>query len=359
MVLVRYPPNKNLKGHKLVSILPSFTPSDEEVAGLKQQYPGLEILIANSRAEVTKEDWQDATILATGFNQDGLPHKDDVPNLQYVQLSSAGANLITSDPLYTDTDVAFCTANGVHGPQIAEWIIATFLAFQHEIPAYLEQQKQGQWIRRTQPVYDAVKQRVGILGYGSIGRQTARVAKAMGMDVYAYTLHERKTPESKRDTSYAPPGLGDPDGSLPSKWFYGDSTRELHAFLGSGLDLLIVAMPLTPKTTGLIGKAEFEVLKANKTFVTNIARGPIIKTDDLIEALDHGLIRGAALDVTDPEPLPDGHPLWFAKNVIITPHISAASTSYFDRLWEIVKLNLRNLSRGKDLLNQVNRTEGY
>lgn len=207
--------------------------------------------------------------------------------------------------------------------------------------------------------YILTKSHRGILGYGSIGRQTARVAKAMGMDVYAYTLHERKTPESKRDNSYSPPGLGDPDGSLPSKWFFGESTEELHEFLGSGLDLLIVAMPLTPKTTGLIGKAEFEVLKAKKTFVTNIARGPIVKTDDLIEALDKGVIRGAALDVTDPEPLPDGHPLWSAKNVIITPHISAASTRYFDRLWEIVKLNLGNLSRGKNLLNEVNRREGY
>lgn len=201
--------------------------------------------------------------------------------------------------------------------------------------------------------------RSGILGYGSIGRQTARVAVAMGMEVYAYTLHERKTPESKKDNSYSPPGLGDPDGSLPSRWFFGDSTEELHAFLGSGLDLLVVAMPLTPKTTGLISAPEFRVLSEKKTFLTNIARGPIVNTDDLIEALDKELIRGAALDVTDPEPLPDGHPLWSAKNVIVTPHISSASTSYFDRVWGIVKLNLQRLSEGKELANKVNRKEGY
>lgn len=115
MVIVAYPPNKDLKGHKLLSLLPSFKPSEEEVAALKQKYPGLEIQIADKKSDVTKEEWHNVTALATGYNQEGLPEKDDVPNLRYVQLSSAGANLITSDPLYTDTNVSFCTANGIHG----------------------------------------------------------------------------------------------------------------------------------------------------------------------------------------------------------------------------------------------------
>lgn len=179
------------------------------------------------------------------------------------------------------------------------------------------------------------------------------------MDVHAYTLHEKKTPESKKDDGYSPPGLGDPDGIYPSKWFYGGSKEELHSFLGSDLDLLVVALPLTRATTGLISTPEFEVLSKKKTFLSNIARGPIVSTDDLIEALDKELIRGAALDVTDPEPLPEGHPLWNAKNVLVTPHISGASTSYFDRVWDIVKLNLQRLSEGSELLNKVNRKEGY
>lgn len=181
----------------------------------------------------------------------------------------------------------------------------------------------------------------------------------MGMEVYAYTLHERKTPESKRDYSYTPAGLGDPEGIFPSKWFFGESKEELHQFIGSGLDLLVVALPLTEKTTGLISAPEFKVLSGKKTYVSNIARGPIIDTDDLIEALDSELIRGAALDVTDPEPLPDGHPLWSTKNAVVTPHISGASTSYFDRVWAILKLNLGRLSEGKELINKVNKKEGY
>lgn len=179
------------------------------------------------------------------------------------------------------------------------------------------------------------------------------------MDVHAYTLHEKKTPEAKRDTGYIPDGLGDPDGRFPAQWFHGASKAALHAFLGSGLDLLVVALPLTAATTGLLAAPEFAVLARHKTFLSNIARGPIVETDHLVAALNAGLLRGAALDVTDPEPLPEGHPLWRAKNVLVTPHISAASTSYFERVWAITKLNLQRLSEGGELVNKVNRKEGY
>jgi phosphoglycerate dehydrogenase-like enzyme len=181
----------------------------------------------------------------------------------------------------------------------------------------------------------------------------------MGMDIHAYTLHPRDTPESRRDESYTPPGTGDVDGLLPSKWFSGGTTEELHAFLGSDLDLLVVSLPLTDKTRHLISAPEFKVLSGRKTYVSNIARGPVINTDDLLVALNEEHIRGAALDVTDPEPLPDGHPLWTAKNVIITPHISGASTAYNERVERILEYNLQRLSEGKPLTNRVNRKEGY
>ena len=197
------------------------------------------------------------------------------------------------------------------------------------------------------------------MGYGSIGRQVARVSKALGFDVHAYTLHAKNTPESRRDEAYTPPGLGDPEGLLPSKWFSGGAKEDLHRFLSSGLDLLVVSLPLTDKTRNLLSAPEFEILAARKTFVSNIARGPIINTDDLIRALEDELIRGAALDVTEPEPLTDGHPLWSAKNVIITPHISGTSSAYFERVFAILEYNLQRLSEGKKLTNEVSRKEGY
>lgn len=179
------------------------------------------------------------------------------------------------------------------------------------------------------------------------------------MDVHAYTFHPRDTPESRRDNGYYPPGLGDPDGSLPSKWFSGGSTADLHTFLSSGLDLLVICLPLTPKTRHIISAPEFKAMSEKKTFVSNIARGPIVNTDDIIEALENGTIRGAALDVQDPEPLPEGHPLFSAKNVIITPHVSGASVNYNDRVFDILSLNIGRLFSGEDLANEVSRKDGY
>ncbi|RKU40514.1 hypothetical protein DL546_000682 [Coniochaeta pulveracea] len=354
--------NKNLDGHKLLIVTRDDPPADK-IERLKSQFSGLKI--EHRRAEwATKtlddwadEDWKDITILLTGNTFPA--NKEVAPKLQYVQLQSAGANMLLKHPLFTDSNVEFCTANGVHGPQIAEWVITTFLAFQHFIPRYLDNQREGKWVRILEGVHDAVGQRVGILGYGAIGRQVARVFKAMGSDIHAYTLHPRNTPESRRDDTYTPPGLGDPEGQFPSKWFSGETKEELHEFLASGLDLLVVALPLTPKTEHLLGAPEFEVLSKKKTYVANIARGPIIKTDDIIEALNKELIRGAALDVTDPEPLPDGHPLWKAKNVIITPHISGASTEYTNRVLAILEQNLHRLAEGKELTNRVSRKDGY
>ncbi|KAI6090286.1 hypothetical protein F4821DRAFT_228992 [Hypoxylon rubiginosum] len=358
-------PNKDLKGHKLLLIVP-WDPPAGYIDGLHKSFPGLEVVHSNwdtwkessLPSDVADEDWKTVTILLTGPK---FPTKEAASNLQLVQLQSAGANYVLDNPLFKDTDIAFCTANGVHGPQIAEWIICTFLAFQHNIPRFLDNIKEHKWERSwdDSDTQDAVHQRVGILGYGSIGRQVARVAKALGMDVYAYTNRPRPTPESRRDDSFVVPGLGDPEGLLPSKWFSGTKPEEIHDFLSADLDLLVLALPLTPQTRGMIAAPQFKILEGKKTYVTNIGRGPVINTDDLITALNEGWIRGAALDVTDPEPLPKGHPLWDAKNIIITPHVSGNSTSYNQRLLSILDINLHRLSEGKEFMNRVSRKRGY
>lgn len=123
------------------------------------------------------------------------------------------------------------------------------------------------------------------------------------MQVLAFTLHERPTLESKKDDSFTEPGLGDPEGQFPSAWYHG--TEQLNDFLGADLDLLVITLPLTSLTRGLLSRNQFEVLSKKQAFVCNVGRGPIIDTDSLIEALEQGKIRGAALDVTDPEPLPE------------------------------------------------------
>ncbi|KAI1306593.1 hypothetical protein F5Y03DRAFT_353903 [Xylaria venustula] len=361
--------NKDLEGHKLLILVDLDLP-DGVLKHLRTKYPGLKVVHSRfdpwrsvsgaAIPDVTDEDWADVTVLLTGPR---LPTIEEAPKMQLVQLQSAGANYVLESPLFKDTKIPFSTANGVAGPPISEWVIATYLAHQHRIPHYLDNQKDSYWERAGGDVLDTqdvVSQKVGILGYGSIGRQVARIATAMGMEVYAYTNRPRPTPESRRDHSWHPPGLGDPEGTLPTKWFSGTTPAELGEFLSSGLDLLVVAVPLTPDTRGLLGTAQFKLLASKKTYVSNIGRGPVVVTDDLITALDEGWVRGAALDVTDPEPLPKEHPLWKQKDVIITPHVSGRTNSYFDRLFAILDANLETLSEGRtDFLNQVSRKRGY
>lgn len=213
-------------------------------------------------------------------------------------------------------------------------------------------------------VRDMVGQRLGVLGYGSIGRQVGRVAKAMGMDVIAYTASPKDTKESRRDRGFIVPGTGDPDGEIPSEWYSGLEKSKLHEFLRQDIDILLVSVPLTKETTHLLGKEEFDILgKTRNAFVSNISRGQIIKQDDLIDALKKGVegggLRGAALDVTDPEPLPEDDPLWDAPNVIVTPHISGLGTSYVDRAFQVLEVNLTKKEKGEKLINLVDRKRGY
>ncbi|KAI0405640.1 D-isomer specific 2-hydroxyacid dehydrogenase [Xylaria palmicola] len=363
----RATPNKDLAGHKLL-ILADLDLPDGYREHFRVKFPGLQVVhsrfnpwkdLNSPIPDVTDEDWATVTVLLTG---PWLPTLEQAPKLQLVQLHSAGANYVLLNPLFKDTKIPFCTANGVAGPPIAEWVICTYLAYQRRIPHYLDNMRDGRWEANygDMKMSDVVTQRVGILGYGSIGRQIARVATAMGMEVYAYTNRAKTTPESRRDHSYHPPGLGDPDGTLPTRWFSGTTAAELGEFLSSGLDLLVVAVPLTPETHGMLGAAQFRLLAEKKTYVTNIGRGSTVVTDDLVRALDEGWIRGAALDVTDPEPLPKDHPLWKKKNVIITPHTSGNTSSYYKRLLAILDINLERLSEGRtDMINQVSRKRGY
>lgn len=215
--------------------------------------------------------YHDKTILTTGSS---LPSKPEAcPNLKLIHFFAAGINYIVKHPIYTDTSITLTTSSGVHGPQIAEWVILTHLAQSHKYNDLYELQKRKRWGEGNDSLFhyrvrDLVGQRLGILGYGSIGRQgitklevdmteqagnltvsrvliVGRVAKAMGMDVIAFTATPKDTAEKRKDHGYIVPGTGDPDGSIPSEWFSGLDKESLHRFLSQDLDALLVSVPLT------------------------------------------------------------------------------------------------------------------
>ncbi|EFX02654.1 2-hydroxyacid dehydrogenase [Grosmannia clavigera kw1407] len=329
-----------LASHKLILLSPFALP-DDCVPTLTKTFPGLEVVARyqpwdRQTTDLPEEEWRDATILATGSM---LPDAELAPKLQYVQLFSAGANHLAEHAVFKDHKVVFCGANGVHGPQIAEWVIATYLSAKHRLAEYRQLQEQNEWRHNSNNLDEAVEDSVG------------RCVVAAEND------------------AYQPHGLGDPAGDLPDRWFAGTTKADVHAFLGSGLDLLVVALPLTDRTRGLIGADELDLLARHRPagtssgsgfFLSNIARGAVVDTDALIAALNDGRIAGAALDVTDPEPLPPGHPLWSARNVTITPHVSGSSTRYLARVLDILTINLGRLRAGQALLlNQLDKKAGY
>ncbi|KAF6825797.1 2-hydroxyacid dehydrogenase [Colletotrichum musicola] len=358
-------PRKSPLANDVLLIFLSSPRNEEWVSRVESRFPGLEVRWVNNMLpdgrfllpdEVDDETWNGVTMLIS-FN---APPPERLTKVRFVQLTSAGADKWHDHPVYKNPDIPFCTTNGCHPPQIAEWVIGSWLSSQHHFLRYAENQKQGFWEGPMAVDFeDSVGLRMGVLGYGAIGRQCAKIAKAMGMDVYAYTRSEKPTPESKKDDSYCVPGTGDPDGLVPSKWFHGASKEAINDFLGQDLDLLVVSLPLTTETKGLIGKEQFEVLSKRKTFVSNIARGPIIQTDALIEALETGKIRAAALDVTDPEPLPKDHALWKAPNVFITPHVSWRTNVYWERVLGVLETNLERMDAEKPLINVINKKLHY
>jgi phosphoglycerate dehydrogenase-like enzyme len=252
----------------------------------------------------------------------------------------------------------------------------------HRDKLLLEWQKKHIWGEHADvgPIKDSVKQRLGVLGYGAIGRQSkhlslrpqsiginlstaARISQAMGMDVIAYTASPRKTPESKKDHGYIVPSTGDPDGTIPTAWYSGLDKSSLHNFLNQDIDILLISVPLTPETAHFLGAEEFAILGKKNAFIVNIARGGIIQQDELIKALKksekEGGLRGAALDVTDPEPLGPDSELWDMENVAITPHVSGLGTTYAERSFQILEKNLGLIENGEDMINVIDRKKGY
>jgi phosphoglycerate dehydrogenase-like enzyme len=193
-------------------------------------------------------------------------------------------------------------------------------------------------------------QTLGIIGYGSIGREIARLAKGFGMHILATKLDARH-PE---DNGYIMPGIGDPRGEIPDRIYPRQATRSMLA----ECDYIVNTLPLTEKTHHFFDETLFKEMKPN-AFLVNIGRGRVINEPDLIKALKKGWIAAAGLDVFETEPLPEDSPLWTMDNVILTPHVSGFTPHYDERATDLFAENLRRYLAGEKLLNLVNREQGY
>ncbi|MEO7299263.1 MAG: D-2-hydroxyacid dehydrogenase [Verrucomicrobiota bacterium] len=266
-------------------------------------------------------------------------------NLKWIQIASVGFNQLSGLDLPA-RGVRATNARGCFDVPIAEWNIAMMVNLARDLRQLIRNQDAAVWDRSANFQRELRGATVGLWGYGGIGRETARLARQMGLRVHVMT----RNGVGPARNIYTVPDTGDPDGVLPDRIF---KTGEELEFLRD-LDFLILALPLSKATGGLIGERELRSLP-RRAWILNPARGPIIQQKALLQALEEKWIAGAALDTHYEYPMPPEHPLWKFPNVIFTPHISGSSLSpnYNQRLWEIFSTNVNRFIKGEPLLNEL------
>jgi phosphoglycerate dehydrogenase-like enzyme len=265
------------------------------------------------------------------------------PTLEWVHSCAAGVGGSLHKTM-RGSPVKFTNSAGVHASPMAESVVGMLLYFARGFDFAVEGHRWRRWneapfLDLDTPVRELASMTVGIVGYGGIGREVGRRLKALGCRVIGV---RRSEPEAAVD----PMGV---------EMVHGDSGLET-ALAES--DAIVIGAPETAQTRGLFTLARLRSMKAGAVLV-NVARGKIVDEDALIEVLKEGHLRGAALDVFAVEPLPDGHPLWTAPNVLILPHVSAVTREFWRREMDLILENFRRFLDGRPLLNEVDRELGY
>jgi phosphoglycerate dehydrogenase-like enzyme len=311
-------------------------PPDDEAA-LKREFPELEFVIARDM-ETYLANLPDCEILVTWRLKS--EHFELCRNLKYLHSPMAGVTQMMF-PAMVASGVIVTNATTVHAVVVAEQALALLFAIARRIPSSVRYQDQctwGQmdyWVRPKMPT-ELNGTTLGLIGFGQIGREIAVRARALGMRIVAV----------KKDPSRG--------GALADK-VYG--LGELNSLLQES-DYVVVCAPDTPENIGMIGAAQLSTMKRTAVLL-NVARGSLVETAELIEALREGTIAGAGLDVTDPEPLPSDHPLWTVRNVLISPHLGGCTDRFWPRQIALLRENLRRYLDGAPLLNLVDKTRGY
>ena len=295
---------------------------------------------------------RDCDVILGHVNPEGLAQA--APRLKWVHLTSAGVDHVLQSDLLDHGQIVVTNSSGTSAPWIGEYVIGVMLQHSRSLNVAMRAQMRGEWFHQQVRTncHSLRGKTLGIVGYGSIGRATARLAQAFGMEVLAL----KRDPSEHRDPGWTLPGMGDPEGSIPSRWFGPDERVELM----KRSDYIVVEPPLTAATRNLLGAREFAAAKPT-AYVINVARGEVIDQDALIDALKSQRLCGACLDVTTPEPLNADSPLWGMENVTLTFHTSAARpmSNFYDLACELFAENLRRFTSGREMLNVIDRARGY
>jgi len=313
--------------------------------------PGLEILHypGIDSATIPAAALERTDILYTGRT---LFDPELLPSLKWIQFHYAGIDYANDHPML-QKDIPFCTASGAAAPQMAEFALMAMLALGRRLPVALADQKEQSWAERRFDRFKPQELRfstVGLVGYGSVAREIARILKPMGTEILSVKNDLMELDEK----GFIFAGTGDPHAEFPKRIY----PPEAVASMSSLCDYLVLTAPLTSKSRGMIGEQVFNKMKPS-SYLIDISRGGILDHSALIEALNAGKIAGALLDVFPVEPLPENSPLWSHEKIILTPHIAWFSESYHEQSISILIENLHRHFEGRPLLNMYDPQKEY
>ena len=294
-------------------------------------------VVVSNQVALLRESVQEADVILNGI-PDGHLLRDiftHATRLRWVHSLSDGVEKILFPELVASPAI-LTNARGVFKRSLAEFVIGAVLYFAKDFRRLIRSQQAGVW--QQFEMEEAHGKVMGIVGYGETGQACAERARPLGMKI----LGLRRRPELSRGDPWLEAVLG-PNG--------------LHSLLAQS-DYVVLAAPDTPQTRRLIGKAEFAVMKASAVLI-NVGRGSSVDETAMIDALEQGRLRGAALDVYETAPLPSGHPFYRLENVLLSPHCADHTPGFYERDMEFFIQNLQRFLNGEPLRNVVDKQAGY
>lgn len=304
------------------------------VARFRADFPDADFLSYEGHPEVMESHIADVEAVI-GAVPDQLLSR--ATRLRWVSSTGAGAGALTTAAYRARRDIVATTVSGVHTASVPEHVLAMLLAFARCLPEQILNQHGPRRFYWPDQMFEVEGQTMGILGLGHIGRSLAVKARGLGMRVVGWRRREVPVDAALLDRQYPP--------------------DQLFELLGAS-DHVVVTLPLTPATRHLIGTPELKAMKRS-ALLFNVGRGEVLDQRALLTALREGVIAGAGLDVTDPEPLPPEDPLWGQPNCMVLTHYAGLTPAYGPRAYRILAGNLRRFLDGDPLENVVDKQAGY
>lgn len=329
-----------------IEILITLPFSDDLMKEITAVSPRLAVekVVSRKADEVSGEVWKRVEVLYTNRV---IPQPEQAPKLRWIQFHWAGMEHALEEPILHKDGIMVTSMSGASASQMAEHAVMMMLALGHHLPDAMAHQRRAEWPSGRWELFTPLELRgstVGIVGYGSIGRQIARLLQTFGASVLA-TKRDIRHPE---DNGYTLEGQGDPGGDYVNRLY---PPQALDSMLKE-CDFVVVCLPRTEATRNLLGAKELAELKPG-AYLVDISRGEIVDQNALLPLLRDRKIAGAALDVFPVEPLPADSPLWKLPNVILTPHIAGFSSHYDERAASLFAQNLRRYVDQLPLFNRL------